>query len=232
MTKVSIVKNYEDAFLDRGQWFGIKFARGWCFARVVGFENTIKYPFNRYQKLSSRSSSVVVGSGTSSDTWWVWEDRRSGKDLFWEYNTNYVLHVMIGIAPKRLRLFRRYPDPYARGNLSKIKVDAVPTAESMGYIDGGMSPYDNPSSLSEMFVPKELLVKHAVFNPEGYDVIPRFNVYIRRLKVQWLNIEKAEDAKMIENIIKRKVRAKLWTPGVEAFEYDSENKLLVKPVSW
>jgi hypothetical protein len=160
----------------------------------------------------------------------VWYNSNN-QHLFRERDKDKILQAFIGIYPPRLRLFKRFPDPIVRGNLYEIKVPAVVTAASGGYISGEMSPYEAPTTMTEIIVPPELLVSWGVFNPEAVAVYPRFQIIMRRLQIRYFKMNNTKDKQEIEKIVNG-ARCKKWSPGIEPFEYDVADRIGADLIDW
>lgn len=215
------------SLLERRKFLGMQFAQGWLFGQVVACED-VAVPYERYNPLAAGTSLATIGGLT--DNWLQWLDAQN-HDIFRERDSDKLLQAFVGIYPPRLRLWKQFPAPMSRGNLYEIKVPSALAAASCGYIEGSWSPYGEPTSLTELFVPPELIVKWGVFNPETVTVSPRFTVFIRRLQMKYLNPGNADDSAAIDAILKNKIYCKMWSPGLDPFEYDVEDRLGIKASS-
>lgn len=221
------VVSYQAALVDRGFNLVQKFGNGYVFARIRDFEDA-NTTFERFDTLAAGSGSSTI-AGSAAAFFHELEDA-AGNEFFLETETDRVLQAFIGVHPPRLRLFRAFPDPIIRGNLAKVRTTADLSATAIGWVDGTMTPYERPTTLAEMIIPRDLLLRFGIFNPESIAVFPRFLFIFRRLLVKWLDPKDKKDGALIQRIIDGKERAKWFSPGIEPFTYDIENKLGITPV--
>jgi hypothetical protein len=212
---------FMEQLLKRGHYFGLRVNGGWIFAKVLDFEDT-QVPFDRYSVLTTVSGNATIGSDTSY--WLPWKNAQS-VDIFWEKDSDKALQCFIGIYPPTLRWFRAIPSNFKRGNLYDINVDVTLAVTSIGFISGYLSPREEPTELTEMILPMEVPTNFGVFNPEGVSVYPSFLIFIRRLRVKWMDPKVSEDLQIIKDILTARIRCKFWSPGVTVWEYDCKGKL-------
>lgn len=223
-----MIKKYYESLLDRNQNLGIQFSDGWVFGKVLTVED-MPYNFNRYDLLTTANGSSTIASGTA-DEWHELRDASNNR-ILWEDTADKMLHIFAGVYPPRLRLWYRYPDPIQRGGNAEIKISAL-SATTGGFKDGLESPYRCPTTATELIIPKDLVVKVGIFNPEVYGVHPRLFFYIRRMKLHYYNPKDSYELKIIDNIMNRKIPCKLWSPGIESFDYNTFSELNVYPIAW
>jgi len=232
MVIVQQIPNYYDSLLLRRQNYGIKLAGGWVFGKSVEFDD-LQINMDRYPNIPALSSAVIVPPKAAADEWNEWKHDPDNESIFWEWDDNRLIQAYIGIFPSPARLFRRVPSPVPRGNLSKIKITSL-TINTLGYVDGtpGGSPYGIPSVLTELLIPKEVLIEFAVFNPLLVPLAPKFNIKIRRHSVKYYDPNKKPDLEVINAMWAGKIPWKPWSPGAEAWEYDAGSKLNVDPIKF
>lgn len=215
MNTLQTKNSYENYLLERWQNFAMTFGHGWVFGKVADYVDSGTI-YDRYDTLNAKSASASIAGSTASN-WNSWETS-SDYDLFYERNLGVVLQAFIGIKPVRLRLWKSMPDVVRRGNLDKIKVSSL-TADTVGWIDGRDSPFENPGKKSELMIPPMMNVQFGVFNPENYAVNPVFNVKIRRMKVKWYDPDNNTDRKTIDSIVDGKTPCHFWSPGLTPSQY-------------
>lgn len=224
-----MVTPFTKALLERKHNVGQQFANGWLFGQVVNYEDCAII-FDRYDSLAAGSGNATIAGG-AANYWHEWMNAQQQKYLR-ERDADKVLQAFIGIYPPRLRLFMQFPMPISRGELYEIKVPAVLTALAGGWVNGEWSPYETPTTLTEMIVPPEMTIGFGVFNTEGVAVNPRFLLYIRRLQLQYFNPDTTVGKKKIEEITSGKAKARLWSPGLQPFEYDVSDRIGVPTYKW
>lgn len=228
-------EHWLNALLLRDMNLSLEFADGWVHGRVK--KNTItQVPMSRYTPaLATRATSVGFG-GASADIWWEWKDANNN-GYFVEEDVATILQTFLGIYPARLRHWYQWPDQ-TPGRLDKIIVNQTPDIDTIGYINGvpGVgSPIEDPTTMTEIFVPPETILEHAIFNPEAYSVDPYFNIKINRMRMKIFNPEKAVDVVEINKIIrgpgnKGGVRTKTWSPGIAPWQYSVKANMGVDPL--
>lgn len=231
-----MVETYAAALLERGHRVAMQFAQGWVMGEVINYEDA-PIPYDQapgsggYDSLAANSGSTTMNGGlVPANNWQIWYNSQ-GQHLFRERDKDKILQAFIGIYPARLRLWKQFPAPITRGNLYEIKVPAVITASAGGYISGEWSPYEEPTTLTEVLVPPELLIAWGVFNPEAVAVYPRFQIIMRRIQMRYFKMNNAKDKQEIEKIVAGG-RCKKWSPGLEPFEYDVSDRIGADIIDW
>lgn len=230
-----MTKTFDQGLVERGENIAQQFANGWIMGEVVNYEDA-PTPYDQYDALPAGSSNATGpgGAGVGAGTyWWQWFTAPNQRqDMFRERDKDKIIQAFIGIYPPRLRLFRQFPAPEIRGNLYEIKVAAIPVVTSGGYINGEWSPYQQPTSLTELIVPPELIAKFALFNPEAVAVFPRFQVFIRRIQMRYFKKNNSTDQKTIDDIIDKKIPCKKWSPGLVPSDYDVSDRTGADIIDW
>jgi hypothetical protein len=146
--------------------------------------------------------------------------------------TNIMLQVFMGIAPSPLRIFRYYPSLDAIGNLvdgTKVHWGGREAEYNLGYVDGFVSPKNDPTIDSEFFFPPVSSMLFTVVNPVAVPAVPSIKFYINQMV-----LEPVSSVALAQKILDRVVPAKRATAG--AFNKgvsltDSDGKLFgVSPV--
>jgi len=230
------VKQYAEpwisALLKRDHNLSLQFADGWVHGRVRNVELT-QGDYDRVDALATISSdSTIGGSGSTGVYWNTWDDANSF-DYFKETRTATILQSFIGIWPTRLRYWKQYAD-YTPGRLDKIVVKGIPDKDTIGYINGMEdvgSPLYCPTILTQSFIPPQMAVKHAIFNPELGTVSPFFKLIMNRMEMKIYNPEEKDDLAKINKIITGKDKTTAWTPGLALWQYNVEANLGVKALA-
>ena len=229
------IQTYLDALLHRNHNLAYKFPEGYTFFKVVDYEDAM-LDFNEYNVLANASSSATIGTATTGVDWSRWNlNSNSTYDIFKETQAGFMIQAFIGINPPSLKLWRQLPAPIARGNLDQTKITAL--NDSMpGFLTGeeNSSPYDMPSALSEMIIPSNFPeVRFGLYNSSGISVMPRFKIAARRLKVQAYKPEQSqEDKNMVNDIILGRRMCKVYSPGMDGYQYDVKNEYGTGFIPW
>jgi len=135
----------------------------------------------------------------------------------------HLYQVFYGIRPSDIRAYMNYPSGKTRRNLDIKEVSA---RADFGYVDGNMSPYDDPQPVSEFWVPKDLDVSFGWHNPASVS-----QIVITKWVINLYAVEVIKDVDLVEKILKRRVECRIATlGGVESFSYAPENVWKVNPI--
>jgi hypothetical protein len=147
-------------------------------------------------------------------------------DNIFEVKQSDVLYqVFYGIKGVDNRAYMQYPSGKPRRNLS---VKAVYMKADYGYVDGRMSPYNDPKPCSEIWIPRNIDIAFSWYNNAAVqqDIITKW--IINMYKVQLIR-----DVDLLDKIIKRKVECRIVTlGGIESFQYDPVGVWNVNPVKF
>lgn len=201
----------EGKFLKENQLLGLGFpGQGFIFMRCTGAED-IFYEYNE--------SPASIAADTFEDASRLGIAAYSIDNLLRVENCEHVYQVFMGWKPGAVRQYLYYPYETARRNLD---VKRIYTKSPFGYIDGFESPYDSPSPQTEIFIPKDVEVSFAWWNPLNVAVTVEEHLLIRRLQVDILR-----DADLIERILKGQQPCRLTTLGGigDSFDYNARKTL-------
>ena len=210
-------------------------APGYLFLKVVDYEDSI-VAYNEYNVLTTESASATIGSATTGTDWNRWKlNSNSTYDIFKESMAGFMIQAFIGIDPPSLKLWKQFPAGITRGNLDQTKITAL-NDDAPGFLTGEEwgSPFDMPSALSEMLIPSNFQeLMFGVYNPENISVMPRFKVPMRRMKMQaYKPRESPEDKNTVNDIISGKRACKVFSPGMDGFQYNTKEQYGVDPIPW
>lgn len=126
--------------------------------------------------------------------------------------TNQLLQIYMGIAPSPLRIFRYYPsnDPignYLAGN--QIHWGGRQQEYNIGYVDGFMSPKNDPTYEGEFYMLPTASMLFTFVNSASVPIYPEIKFYINQMVV-----EPVTDAQLAYKILNRIVPARRATAGV------------------
>ena len=93
-----------------------------------------------------------------------------------------IYQVFYGIAPSSLRVWLKQPQSNFVGQADD-NISPQPAYSDIGPIDGDMSPYWDPSPLTQFFSLFKLAPKWALGNVEPRPLFPRFNFVVNRMLV-------------------------------------------------
>ncbi len=135
----------------------------------------------------------------------------------------HLYQLFYGIRQSDVRAYLSYPVGQTRRSLD---TKAVSSKADFGYVDGSMSPYDDPKPVSEVWIPKDLNIGFSWYNrasvPQDITVKWVMNMY---------GVELIKDVDLVEKMLKRKVECRIATlGGVTSFIYDTKTVWGVPPI--
>ena len=210
------VSNIEHLFIKENQLLGLGFTtQGFVFMRVTGVE-TVAYEYNE--------SPGAIAAATQEDAARLPMAQYNIDNMLRVENCDHVYQTFMGWKPGAIRRYTYYPYETARGNLD---VKRIYTKSPFGYTDGFQSPYDSPSPVSEMFIPKGVEVAFAWWNPLNTAATVEEHLLIRRLSVSIVR-----DVDLIDRILKGQQPCRLTTLGGidSSFNYDARKFLDVDQI--
>jgi len=145
-------------------------------------------------------------------------------DNILEIETKLRLYqVFYGIRQSDVRAYLSYPEGQTRRN---IDAKAVSSRANFGYVDGSMSPYDDPKPVSEVWIPKDLNIGFSWYNRASVE---------QEIYVKWIlnmyGVELIKDVDLVERMLRRKVECRIATlGGVASFIYDTNAVWGVTPI--
>ncbi len=143
--------------------------------------------------------------------------------------TNTLLQLFMGIAPSPLRIFRYYPsnDPinnYLTGD--KIHWGGRQKKYDIGYVDGFMSPKNEPTYESEFYLPPTSSILFTLMNPSSIPIYPEIKFYINQMTVAPVN-----DVGLAVKILDRIVPARRASAGAFETGFTPNEKIFgIEPV--
>ena len=210
------VSNIEHLFIKENQLLGLGFTtQGFVFMRVTGVE-TVAYEYNE--------SPGAIAAATQEDAARLPMAQYNIDNMLRVENCDHVYQTFMGWKPGAIRRYTYYPYETARGNLD---VKRIYTKSPFGYTDGFQSPYDSPSPVSEMFIPKGVEVAFAWWNPLNTAATVEEHLLIRRLSVSIVR-----DVDLIDRILKGQQPCRLTTLGGidSSFDYNARKFLDVDQI--
>jgi len=138
-------------------------------------------------------------------------------------NKLHLYQLFYGIRQSDVRAYLSYPEGKTRRNLD---IKAVSSRADFGYVDGAMSPYNDPKPVSEVWIPKDLDI--------GFSWYSRASVE-QEIYVKWVlnlyGVELIKDVDLVEKMLKRKIECRIATlGGIDSFIYDAKVVWGVDPI--
>lgn len=135
----------------------------------------------------------------------------------------HLYQLFYGIRPGCARSYLAYPTGKNRRSLDKKE---IVSKSSFGYVDGKMSPYDDPQPISEIWLPRDIDIGFAWYNPTGDNITINVSWLINRYKVELIN-----SPDTVEKILNRTLTCRIATlGGIDSFSYSPMNVWGVSPV--
>lgn len=134
-----------------------------------------------------------------------------------------VLQLFYGIRPAVIRSYLGYPLEQSRRNL---EVRVVPTKSRFGYVDGFQSPLGKPSIESETWIPYNIEVGFAWYNPSPESEYIHTLLNINRYKVSVLR-----NPGIISKVLDGTQRCRIATlGGLEPVDFNFREVYDVDPI--
>lgn len=180
----------QEKFLDVGDLFGLEYNEGYVFCEVTGWSQSKFSPHTGVGQVAADSSS---GFDRLQDP--------SGDDILYvEEAEQKVNHVGIGHSPDVIRRYTNFPESEHR--LRKIPNLSTPTpGDDFGYVDGGDSPFNEPTDVEELFVPPGVHLDFAFYNNDDEQHRVVVNVMMRTYNIRPLDPNNNSDRNAISRIM-------------------------------
>jgi hypothetical protein len=190
-------KPIDEKFLDRRDFFGLKFRDGYVFFEIEDWELIQYKPYTQLSTVTSRSN---LGSTRLEDS--------AGDDiLHMSGNKEKIIHGSIGIDPAMMRMYTKYPeDSGTKGTWPNLTSPSSNNGNDYGYVNGQDSPFEQPTQDAELFIPPEVHLSFDFYNTDNNDDRqPVLNLRFREYDVNILNPDNSRD--------KRVITDRIMTPG-------------------
>lgn len=206
------ISRIEPHFIKENQLVGLGFPdQGYIFFRINGIEEVV---YDNYTE-----SPGAVAADTYADAARLPIDEFSIDNLLRVENCDHLYQVFMGWQPGVIRRYLAYPYESLRGSLD---VKRVYTKSPFGYIEGFESPSNQPSPKTELWIPKDVDVGFAWWNPAPVSETVQIDMLIRRLDVSVLR-----DVDLVDRILKGSQPCKLVSLGGIAGTMDYGAKRLL-----
>lgn len=188
----------ESKFLKENQLLGLGFPhQGYIFMRCLYAEEIM------YTGYSESPGSIAAN--TFEETAKLPINTFSIDNLLRVEDCDHIYQVFLGWKPGSVRQYLYYPNDMARRNLD---VKTIYSKSPFGYVEGFQSEYDRPSPATELFIPKDLEVGFAWWNPLSESVDVRTNILIRRMTIDIIR-----DVELVNRILTGSQPCRLTTMG-------------------
>ncbi len=138
-------------------------------------------------------------------------------------NCNEIYQVFMGISPGAVRAYLHYPVESIGGNLDEMNNFSK---SPFGFVDGFMSPFNQPSPITEVFIPKDMKVGWAWYNPTNETKRVMLNLMIVKYKVSVIR-----DTDLVDRILTGQKSARLASiGGTDRLTYNFKNTWDITPV--
>jgi hypothetical protein len=135
-----------------------------------------------------------------------------------------ISQIFQGWAQPNLKIFMRIPQGTPRGVHPNPRIGnpAINTLPPFGWIlQGFESPKDSWTRKGEFFILPYLSYEFGFINPEGFDVKPNSNHLFNNFNHIPYDPREASDHEVIMRILKGSIPARIWSPGIEPFPFNS-----------
>jgi len=206
------ISRIEPFFIKENQLVGLGFPdQGYVFWKINGIEEV---PYDNYTE-----SPGTIAADTYADAARLPMAEFSIDNLLRVEDCDHLYQVFMGWQPGGIRRYLAYPYESLRGSLD---VKRVYTKAPFGYIDGYESPSDQPSPRTDLWIPKDIDVGFAWWNPLSTSEDVQSDMLIRRLDVSVIR-----DVDLIDRILKGTQPCKLKSLGGIAGSMDYNAKRLL-----
>ncbi len=206
------ISRIEPHFIKENQLVGLGFPdQGYVFFRINGIEEVV------YDNYTESPGSIATATYKDAARFPI--DEFSIDNLLRVEYCDHLYQVFMGWQPGGIRRYLAYPYENLRGSLD---VKRVYTKSPFGYIEGFESPSKQPSPKTELWIPKDIDVGFAWWNPLPETETVQIDMLIRRLDVSVLR-----DIDLVDRILKGTQPCKLVSLGGIAGTMDYAAKRLL-----
>jgi len=210
----------KDKFLEPNFLFGLEFAEGFIFGRVV---RTRQMRFKPYSVIDSNGNTTDISSNTHQSELRLRDPRNTENDILYldtarDDGMPWFLHGSIGIRPSQVRMYPRFPEGQTiPGKFPNIDPVSPSTADDVGYISRERSPYEEPTDWVEWTIPPRTHFGVEYYNEDDdRSHNPVLNLLFSLYHFQPLSPEQEVDRRLISSIAARQVPATLLPAGAPA----------------
>lgn len=218
-----IEKSWRELVLTPLMNFGIQFDKGWLFARTL-INSIVPYLYDRWDSLAA----------ASGDTDYSVPQDSNNNDIFYVENSDEIWQVFQEWNHPRLRIHTRIPRPevarYLQGEIGNPTI----TGTFGWMLEGWESPKGNGTGRGMFFVPYQVNVEFAKYNPESFRVQPINMFYINKMRYAAFNPREKLGVNMIKGILQKRIPCLLWQADIIPFIYKQNFAKIfgVEPIAW
>lgn len=208
----------EHLFLKENYLLGLNFPGSGIIPLRVLARVLVEYKYQAVTKTSEGawSTTGTVAADTLVDSSRLTFSTYNLDNVLRVTNKDHIYQVFMGIKPSAIRQYLYYPFEKARRGLD---IKPIFTKSPYGWIDGFESPYEKPSEQTEMWIPKNVDVGFAWWNPLSSAEQVDINVLVLKYLVKVVR-----DNDVVQGIINNRVPARIATlGGLSPFEYNTRD---------
>lgn len=182
---------------------GLLFTEGYFLARLIRRVQT------NYEAYQWNSGTKIAADGVSTN--WETPTDSEGRYYLEPQKKEHIYQIFTGISPSSARLFWSYPKRVDRGSI--IAERSVPSAgdsENIGFWSGEMSPYRDPSPITQLFTVEDL---YPYFKANNHGISGVSRVIKSNFIINIYTYQVIKDQTVQDKIIKGEKRATIYTMG-------------------
>lgn len=208
----------EDLFLKENYLLALNFLPdGVVPLRIMGREMS-EYKYQAVSKTleGSRTTTGTVAADTLVDSARLSLSEFNIDNVLRVTDCSHVYQVFNGIRPSAIRQYFYYPVEKSRKGLD---VRPIFYKSPYGYVDGFESPYNCPSEQTELWIPKNVDVGFAWYNPLNTAEQIDLNILVIRYLVKVVR-----DVDTVDAVLRGKVPARIASlGGLDGFGYNARD---------
>jgi len=193
-----------EKYTPKENWLlGLLFNEGYFLVRLIRRVQT------NYASYQWNSGTKIAADGTSSD----WETPTDSASRYYlePQIREHIYQIFTGIAPSSARLFYSYPKRVDRGSIiAEREVPSPSDNYNIGFWDGEMSPYRDPSPITELWTVDDL---YPYFKANNYGISGTSRVIKSNFIINMYTYQLIKDTTLQDKIIKGEKRATIFTMG-------------------
>lgn len=220
------IKPIREKILENNYLFTLQFNGGFLYGRTINRRLCVWEPY----PLIDTNGVIVDLAATTYQPEIRLRDPRNIKNeiLYLNDTTNgdypWFYHGAIGIKPQFINMYYRLPESKDMpGKFPNVDPIRPSSGDNFGYINGLLSPYDEPTDVVEVVLPPKTYLGHEFYNRDNRNHNPVLNLYFALYWVEFFNKDK--NPQIIRQIARREVPASFLTVGFGDVPYDFSNIL-------
>lgn len=213
-----------EKFLQPNYLMALGYFEGWIFGRVIKRRICQYKP---WPLIDSNGNSIDVSENsyaTQGNLRFV-DTRNTQRDILYLDNETdsgfaWLLHGAIGIKPQQMNMYLRFPETQnIPGKFPNIDPIVPAAGDNTGYVNGTLSPYEEPTDAAELVLPPKQHVSAEYFNKDsGPGVWNHQPVMNLLFAVYWFQpLNPVTHAGLVSRIARREIPAAYLPIGVGDF---------------